>query len=388
MICGLTAEYNPLHNGHVYQLNELRRNGAETIIAVMSGNFVQRGEPAICDKWIRARAAVECGVDLVVELPRIWAVASAQRFAEASVGIMAKLGADTIGFGCECGDGELLKSAAEYLSCEDFNAKIKRAISGGINYPTAVTKAAGPFCDVLSGANNSLAIEYIKASEKFIPGCRLIAVRRIGAAHDGQEIQGRFASASKIRELVFSGGQYNQYIPRKIASGLAKATAEGLAPASLERIERGIIAYLRMMSPGELKAVPDVSEGLENRILAAAKSVSDLKTLYNCVKSKRFTHARVRRIILNAYLGSTIDLLNSPVPYIRPLAFNKRGSELIKNAAARGEPIYTKSAKFAADPRCAGAFEQEAKAGSIYALCLPAPSKAVDEYKATPAAIL
>lgn len=388
MICGVTAEYNPLHNGHVYQLNELRRNGADTIVAVMSGNFVQRGQPAICDKWLRALAAVECGVDLVVELPSAWAVTSAQRFAEASVGIMSQLGVDTIGFGCECGNSGLLKSAATYLSGDEFQLQLKQYISKGINYPSAVSKAAQLYCDVLTGANNSLAIAYIKAAEKLIPDCRYIAVKRIGAGHDVQEAEGVFASASMIRKLVLSGGKYNRYIPGKMASLLDKSLSEGLAPASFERIERGIIAKLRTMSAEELRTVPDVSEGLENRILSAAKSSSDLDSLYASVKSKRFTHARIRRIILNAYLGTTAALQNAPVPYIRPLAFNKRGSELIKNAAKRGLPIYTKSSKFTADSRCAEAFEQEAKAGLIYALCLPEPSGFIDEYRATPSVIL
>ncbi|HOP10435.1 MAG TPA: nucleotidyltransferase family protein [Oscillospiraceae bacterium] len=388
MICGVTTEYNPLHNGHIHQLNELRRNGAETIVAVMSGNFVQRGEPAICDKWTRARAAVECGVDLVVELPSAWVVASAQRFAEAAVGMMAKLGVDTIGFGCECGDGKLLKSAAEYLSKEEFHFKIKKYIAKGMNYPSAVSKAAELYSDILSGANNALAIEYIRAAEKRIENCNFIAVKRIGTGHDEHETEDKFASASKIRKMIVSGENYSHFIPETMASSLEKALSEGLAPASLVRIERGIIAKLRTMSPEELRAVPDVSEGLENRILSAAKSVSDLESLYGAVKSKRFTHARIRRIILNAYLDTTASLQNAPVPYIRPLAFNKRGSELIKAAADQGLPIYTKSSKFAADPRCSAAFEHEAKTGSVYALCLPDPLKIVDEYRATPAAVL
>ena len=388
MICGVTTEYNPLHNGHLYQLNDLRKNGADTIIAVMSGNFVQRGEPAICDKWIRARAAVECGIDLVVELPSAWAVASAQRFAEAAVEIMARLGVDTIGFGCECGNAEQLICAAKHLTGDVFNNNLKQAISEGVNYPTAVTKAAELYREILTGANNALAIEYIKAAQKHIPNCNFIAVKRIGAEHDGQDTHDGFASASKVRELIFTGGDYKHYVPDKMAFGLEKVISDGLAPASLIRIERGILAKLRTMSPAALRTVPDVSEGLENRILAAAKSVSDLKTLYDAVKSKRFTHARIRRIILNAYLDTTAELQNTPVPYIRPLAFNKKGSEIIKNAADSGIPIYTKSAKFAADERCAAAFAHEVKASSIYALCLPDPSMVVDEYRATPAAIL
>jgi len=388
MICGVTTEYNPIHNGHVYQLNELRKNGADTIVAVMSGNFVQRGEPAICDKWIRARAAVECGIDLVIELPGTWAVASAQRFAEAAVGMMANLGVDTIGFGCECGDSKLLKSAAEYLSKDEFQYKIKEHIAEGMNYPSAISKAAELYSDILSGANNALAIEYIRAAKKRIKNCNFIAVKRIGTGHDEQETKDGFASASKIRKLIVSGENYSHFIPETMALSLETALYEGLAPASLVRIERGIIAKLRTMSPEELRAVPDVSEGLENRILSAAKAVSDLESLYDAVKSKRFTHARIRRIILNAYLGTTVSLQNAPVPYIRPLAFNKRGSELIKAAADRGIPIYTKSSRFAADPRCSEAFEQEAKIGSVYALCLPDPLKSIDEYRATPAAVL
>lgn len=388
MICGVTAEYNPLHNGHVYQLNELHKNGADVIVVVMSGNFMQRGEPAILDKWTRARAAVECGVDLVVELPSAWSVASAQRFAEAAVGIMAKLGVDTIGFGCECGDGKRLQSAAEFLSSDEFNSKLKDRISEGGNFPTAVSNAAGLHCDILAGANNSLAIEYIKAAKKLIKKCDFIAVKRIGVEHDGEMTDGVFASASMIRNSILSGVEYARYIPDIMALELDVSISNDLAPASLIRLERGIIAKLRTMSVKELRTIPDVSEGLENRILSAAKSVSDLESLYSAVKSKRFTHARIRRIILNAYLDTTSALQNISVPYIRPLAFNKKGSEIIKNAAEQGLPIYTKSAKFAYDPRCAAAFEHEVNAGSIYALCVPNPLKAVDEYRATPAAIL
>ena len=388
MICGVTAEYNPLHNGHIYQLNELRKNGADVIVVVMSGNFVQRGEPAILDKWTRARTAVKCGVDLVVELPSAWSVASAQRFAEAAVGIMAKLGVDTIGFGCECGDGKRLQSAAEYLISDEFNFKLKDHISEGGNFPTAVSNAAEFYSDILAGANNALAIEYIKAANRLIKTCDFIALKRVGVEHDDEMTDGAFASASKIRNSILSGGKYACYIPDQMALELDIAISNGLTPASLIRIERGIIAKLRTMSPEELRTVPDVSEGLENRILSAAKTTSDLASLYNAVKSKRFTHARIRRIILNAYLGTTIALQNAPVPYIRPLAFNKKGSELIKNAALNGFPIYTKSVKFANDPRCAAVFEHEVNAGSIYALCMPNPSKAIDEYRSTPAAIL
>jgi len=187
--------------------------------------------------------------------------------------------------------------------------------------------------------------------------------------------------------LISTSGEYARFMPVNMVSLLGQALSGGLAPASLSKIERGVIAKLRTMSPEDFSDVPDVSEGLENRILSAAKSVSDLESLYDAVKSKRFTHARIRRIILNTYLGTSAALQNAPVPYIRPLAFNKTGGELIKDAAKRGLPVYTKSVKFAVDPRCAAAFEHEAKAGSIYALCLPDPSKAIDEFRATPAVI-
>ena len=210
MVGGVIAEFNIFHNGHKYLIDEARKE-VDSMIAVMSGSFVQRGDAAITDKWLRARAALMCGVDLVIELPVCYALNAAPWFAEGSINTLAALGVtDTLFFGSECGDTETLKRAAQLLENEsaESSSKIKAYMSEGMSYPSAVSKAyGGKIPDgLLDKPNNILALEYIRAVTRSECGMNVKTVKRVGAEHDGTDVKDGFASASMIREMLTCGG--------------------------------------------------------------------------------------------------------------------------------------------------------------------------------------
>lgn len=385
MICGVTAEFNPFHNGHEYLLSRLRASGADTVVAAMSGNFVQRGEPAICDKLTRAKAAVGCGADLVIELPTSFALSGAERFARGAVTILSAIGCDSIGFGCECGDINKLTALCDYMQTAEYTERLTAGLNDGLSYPSAAYKAADVYSNLLNGANNTLAIEYITAARKLIENCGFVAVRRVGAEHDSDRPADGFASATLLRSMLKSGGEARKYMPENAEKLFSQAVCAGIAPADYSRLEAAALARLRTMTKAEIAALPDVSEGLENRIIKAAQTAVSLEQLFALVKSKRFTHARIRRIVLCALLGFDKSVYELPIPYIRPLAFNDRGQKLLKTAAASSPlPVYTKSAAIYADENCRAFFEAERRASSVYALALPDPAALPDELRLSP----
>lgn len=386
MICGITAEYNPFHNGHAWQISELRRRGAGAVVAVMSGNYVQRGEPAIFDKWMRARAAVCCGADLVAELPVRFSAAPARDFALASVDMLRKCGADTLAFSCETPDVSRLAAALRYSASEEFSEKFSRTAASGSSYPRSVCEASELYTDIFTQPNNLLALEYMRAAGELGFGCGFIALGRLGARHDSQTTANGVASAAKIRELIRGGGDYSRYLPGPSRLLTEEYLSRGNAPAGMENLERAVIASLRMLSAGEIAACPGVSEGLENRIFSALRRSETLEELYSNVKCKRFTHSRIRRIVLNLFLRAHLFSGLKTSPYIRPLAFTAKGAELIAEAARRLEDtaVYTKSSSFSRDPRCSAFFEYCCRCDSVYPLFSDRAGGYTDEHRRTP----
>ncbi|MBQ3141110.1 MAG: nucleotidyltransferase family protein [Clostridia bacterium] len=386
MLYGITAEYNPFHAGHLYHLTKTRKNEDDGIVVVMSGNFVQRGEPAVCDMQQRAETAVRYGADLVVQLPTLWSACSAERFAEGGLQIMRALGVECVSFGAENADVKQLAAAAAFLSGEECQERLKSFLALGLNYPTAMSMAAGRHAKVLAGANNLLGIEYMKAAAKLQYDCEFLAVERYGVDHDAAQTAGKFASAGQIRHLLAQQKPIDRYVPMLMRERLQTSVADGAAPASLLYLERAILARLRTMPLSEMAALPDVSEGLHNRLFAAAQKASTLSELLQMTKTKRYTMARLRRIVLFALLGISAADLVPAVPYIRPLALNERGQEILRNAKANRcpLPIFAKSTSILDYPTCAQVFEKECTASSVYALCLPDPSKGVNELTRTP----
>lgn len=335
-IAAVICEFNPFHNGHKYLLSEIKAKGYDCIIGVMSGSFTQRGEVSVTDKFERAKVALRNGADLIIELPAPFAVASAQIFAKGGAEIIKATGVtDTIFFGSECGDIELLRKAAFATKDEKVTETLKEKMRDGDYYPLALEKAVNEvfgseISDVLSSPNNTLGVEYIKELEG--SGIETATVRRIAVEHDSSASKDNFASASLIRTMIFKGEDISDFVPE----------GEFKNPAKTEFGERAVLYKLKSMTPEDFENLPDVTEGLHNRIYTAVRKCSTLDELFKEIKTKRYTLARLRRIITCAVLGITKDLQNSPVPYLRILGMTDTGKEALSQIARKATlPVVT-----------------------------------------------
>ena len=376
---GIVAEYNPFHNGHKALVDRCRENGATHIVAAMSGNFVQRGSVAIMDKRARAAAAIRGGVDLVLELPVPFAVATAEVFARGGVSVLDALGCvDALSFGAECEDLALLKKAAAAVTDPKVDELIKTELSGGVSYPTARAYAVrsvygADIADVLEGPNNILAVEYLKELERRGSGMAVKPMERVGTGHDGLTVTDEFASASMLRILLERGDERAfDFMPPTTEVEFKRMVGVGRAPVRVEESERAILSRLRMLTAEDIRKAPDVSEGLENRIYNAIQSATSLEELYDIVKTKRYTHSRIRRIVTALYLG-ILPEDREEVPYLRVLGFNDRGLEILKAAKETASlPIITKPAAIAGlDEKARHTFELECRATNLYNLATP-----------------
>lgn len=379
-VTGIISEFNPLHTGHALLLKKAKERG--TVVAVISGNFVQRGDLAILEKRIRARAALICGADLVLELPAAYSMSTAQNFALGGVSALKAAGCDALLFGSESGDIRELTAACEILKAKEFPEKLNAYLATGMTFAAARERAA---CDmglkrgVLSGANNNLAVEYLAAAGNIGADFEFVTLKRQGAGHDSPEVSGGYASASLLRERLLSGDYdfCREYIPENVFSLLEPSNI-----ADIRRIESAVLAVLRTRTLSELKSLPDISEGLENKLFSAIRVATDLKDLYNRVKVKRYTLARIRRLALSAFIGLDSTFFMKPPPYIRVLGFNERGMALLKKKSANSAvPVVTRVSeiKKLSEPALK-LFETECRATDLFALALPTPAPCGLEY--------
>lgn len=378
-ISSLICEYNPFHNGHKKMLKLMRTQGATHIVACMSGNFTQRGEAAILDKTARTRIALQNGVDLVIESDVVHATSSAENFAYGGVFLLNALGCiDTLTFGSECGDIELLRQAAEISAAPEVGKRIPTLLKSGMTYAAAHQAAVQELsseiiANIFREPNNLLAVEYIKALKKCQSSIQPRTICRVGVAHDAENSFADIASASYIRRLIIDNDtDYFHFVPESTKTEIQTALMNGLAPHSLNNLERTILYKFRTMSLEDIRRLPDVSEGLEYRILSAAQSCSYTELL-DSIKSRRYTAARLRRIVLYALLGLTKQDRNRLPAYIRILGLNQRGREILKIAKGTARlPIYTRYADLKNFPPQAKAlFESESRCDDIYALTAP-----------------
>lgn len=352
MTAGIVCEYNPFHNGHLYQIKKTKETGADFIVCVMSGNFVQRGECAFFDKWIRAKCAVMCGADVVIDLPLPWALGSAESFARGSIGLLADFGIDTLSFGSEFDEANLLKRCAEISEDKKVGERIRSLVSSGLSYPSALTEAvkeqySEKEAAVFSSPNSTLAIEYIRALGKFSPDTELMPILRIGAGHDSEKTLENIASASKIRGSE-SFKKMKDYIPEEIFSLLFEETEKGFAPCKTQNAERAILSSLREMKKEEYERYVTDETGLAQRIYENVKSAGSLNELYDLVKSKNFTHSRIRREVMSLYLKIDKDIAKEKAPYMKILAASKRGLSLLSSAKSNSSvPIITRHSETA-----------------------------------------
>lgn len=374
---GIVAEYNPFHNGHAYQIAQTRQAGCTHVVAVMGGYFTQRGEGALMGPAARCEAALRGGADLVLELPLPWAAASAETFARGAVSLLDALGCvDVLSFGSESGDIRTLTAAEEELARLDGSDRLHRALRAGVSFPRAREEAlAGRLDDpeLLRRPNDILALEYLGALRRLSSPMRPMAVRRVGAGHDSCLTASGFASASRIRTLL-TGGAFDgaaRFLPAGSLAVCRQEWAAGRAPFLPAAAEPLVLAQLRRMGPEDFARLPDVSEGLENRLFRAAQSAVALPELYAAVKTKRYTLSRVRRVVLAAFLGLPGGLTAQRPPYLRVLGLNPRGAEILR-AARPALPLISRHADTAGlDDRGRTVDALECRAADLYGLCLP-----------------
>ncbi len=329
-ILGIICEYNPFHLGHKYQIETAKKLcGADFVVAIMSGNYVQRGDIAVFDKQTRAKAALKNGIDLVIELPTVMSLCSAERFAHCGVTILDALNANFISFGTETLDIMAISEIAYILAEEpwEYKESLAKHLKSGVSYATARNNALSELLsfsdDVVSMPNNILAIEYLKAKYKLDSKIDAVPVYRRGGGYNSDSLDGEFISATAARKLISDGSPLDGFVPDNTLSVYENAKIH-----DIKNMEKAIIASICKMSADELKYVADVSEGLENKIKKAALISSSFDELCDNIKSKRYAHSRIRRILLHAFLGiKKIDLV--PPQYIKILDFNKNGQELL-----------------------------------------------------------
>lgn len=349
-VSAVICEYNPFHNGHKYQIEKIKEK-SDAVAAVMSGPFVQRGEPAAADKFVRARAAVENGADLVVELPVLYAVSTAQSFAAGAVELIEKMNAvDTLAFGIECESLEMLGRAAEYLINEpcEVSEKIKKYTNDGMAYPNARAKAFDGIisAEILEKPNNILALEYIRALKLMKSKIEPMAIIR------NKEL----ASAHKIREKLFLG--------KSAAEDMPEYDFETADPKALDNF---IIGLLRVMEKERLCKIRGVSEGLENRIKRAALNNTALEDMLQEIKTKRYPMSRIKRTVIAAALGIEKDF-NPDIKYLRVLAIGEKGADILRKIKQSSKlEIITKAADYKSDDKL---FELDIKANDIYSMCI------------------
>ncbi len=344
-ICGLITEYNPFHNGHLYHLQAAKRlSGADYTVALMSGHFLQRGEPALLDKWTRAAMAVRCGVDLVLELPVYYATASAQYFAEGAVSLLDRMAVDAICFGSESGDMQLLESAAAGLA--DIDARrasdLQQAMKGGLPYHAArqAVLRAHYGIDFDFSANNILAISYIKAAKKRRCSAALSTVKRRAASYHDASIAGDIASATAIRQQLARRTIDWQRVAEAMPEAAFKVLYEQFFYTRLDDFKALVNGAIIRAGKTGLSQIRGVSEGLENRIVDSISNAMSLEDVVAAVASKRYPKTRIRRILVSALLGidrSYVALADENLDYARILAFNENGRKIIKHVKRNGD---------------------------------------------------
>lgn len=344
-VLGIIAEYNPFHNGHLYQIEEAKKQtGADYVVAVISGNFTQRGNTSLVNKWVKTDMALRSGVDIVIELPTVYSISSAENFAEGAIKILDSLKiVDTLCFGTETADFAALNNIANVLYNEpkEYVSLLNHELGKGVSYPKARESALmmylndiKRYANILSGSNNILAIEYLKALKKLKSSMRPFSVQRKKVYYNDERIVDEFASSTAIRKLV-SRGQYDEIrkvVPTSSYMLLKEEIRKGSFVLDILKYEKEILYNLRKMTISEIAELPDVTEGLEHVIKNGANSCNSILDLMDIVKSKRYTQTRIQRILLYALLGITKkDMLNARkvTPYVRVLGFNKNGREML-----------------------------------------------------------
>ena len=333
MVTGIICEYNPFHNGHKKQFDMIRAADPEAVIVcLMSGNFVQRGAPAIFDKGIRAKVALLSGADLVLELPVTYALRSAEGFAAGGVEILSLL-CDRLCFGAEDADLSALNLAAKALLSEEYTQLLHQHLETGLSFPAArqnALRTLGVDAALISKPNNILAVEYCKAILTQNSPMTPMPICRQGDYHS-TKADAQNPSATFLRSQLSEDLAWEDYVPAE-----AKALYKSSVLHNLEAGEKALLYRLRTMTDAEFESLPFGSEGLWRKLMHAARSQASLEDILTQTKSKRYTRSRLDRMVMCAFLGITRELLDANAPYTRVLALNDKGRVLLKKARLTG----------------------------------------------------
>lgn len=393
-VAGIIAEYNPFHRGHAWQIRRLRETlGEDTaVVAVMSGNFVQRGDLAIMGKHVRAEAALLGGADLILELPTPWSTATAEQFARGGVALLAATGVVThLVFGSECGELEPLEAAAACLESDAYNQQVRELLLGGMTFAAAREKAVGELvgsaASCLSQPNNNLAVEYLRSLNALGRPMEPVTFPRVGAEHDSGEI-GEYSSASAIRSAILAGEDWQGLMPETTAAVLKREMDAGRAPVSMANCERAVLARLRLMEEEAFQPYDGGGEGLYHRFYDAVHEGISLEDILSLAKTKRYPLARLRRMLLHSYLGIAQARQGQTPPYLRVLGGNERGRSVLRQMRKAGKlPVITKPAdavKLGEDAK--KLFGMEVRCTDLYTLAYPelAQARPDSEYSRSP----
>ena len=365
-VSSLICEYNPFHNGHKYMLEKMRENGSEYIVACMSGNFTQRGDVAIFDKYSRTKTALENGVDLVIELPVTYACATAEKFALGGVYILNSLGCvNEIYFGSECGEITALQNTVDILGSGKFSDGVKKYLSLGQTFAkareNAVREISEISAEILKSPNNILATEYIRALKSLNSPISPRTIKREGSEHDSLTAVDNIASATLIRKMILeNSSDFQKYVPFTDIPDIHSSS----------KLETAFLYKLRMMSLEDFKSLPDISEGLENRLYSAVRNAVSVEEVLSLVKTKRYTLARSRRILLYAFLDINKEDQRILPKYIKILGFNSKGQNILRTMRETAQlPVvmrYSDVKKLPSDAKYI--YSLESRCDDIYAL--------------------
>ena len=372
-IAGIIAEYNPFHNGHAWHIAETRRmTGCDYVVASMAGHFTQRGDPAILSKWARARMALACGADAVVELPAMFAVRPADAFARGGVMTLGGLGVDVLSFGSETDDLGLIATLVGIVENEPKSVSdtIKRRLDLGEAYPRArgeaIEEALGLPAGTTNRPNLTLAVEYARAVKTLYPDMALCAVRRRGEYHDSTT--GPMASATAIRSALARGDMQTAMM------AIPDAARPYFRPDAMHAMDDMLMMRLRDMTEGELCALPEAAEGLDRRLWRLCRTHSSRDALVDALKCKRYTRARLCRMLTQALIGMTREMIaNHPVPTYARLIGARRGAEpLLTELSRRAQiPVAASPQSIREDP----IFALECRATDLWALMHDRPEE-------------
>ena len=353
---GVICEYNPFHNGHAKQLSAIKQKG--NAVCLMSGNYVQRGEPAVLDKMVRAKAAVMCGADLVLELAVTYALRSAEGFASGGVEVLSKLGViDGLCFGSESGTLDDIMSTAKLLLTEKFAQKLRSELASGVSFPSArqnAIEALGGNGELLENPNDILAVEYCKAIVRQNSPLQPMPLQRQGSYHESMDREN--PSASMLRKM----DDWSGFVPQEAMEVYASAPIYSVSAG-----ERAWLARLRAMQEAEFERLPFGSEGLWRKLMHACREENTLEEIIAAAKSKRYTRSRLMRMLLCAYLGISDKMLQGNAPYIRVLAMNETGREILHDARRCSELPLIHAGEAAPEPVYG---ELERRASDLYGL--------------------